>query len=104
MVAADGAPALEGIWRLTPGVGLIEGTLIGPDGPAGPVYGLFLPDGRRYELSEPLYRLAEQLQGRLSVETIADRLSARLGRTLDAPAVTALIESRLAPRGAARHG
>ncbi len=99
------AAGLDGTcWRLAPGVGLLEGTLVGPAGPAGPAYVLVLPDGRRYRVSEPLYRLAELLRGRLSAEEIAARLSARLGRPLSAGEVTRLVEQRLVPYGAACPG
>ena len=89
-------------WPLAPGVGLLEGTQVGPEGVAGPVYALVLPDGRCFQLSEPLYRLAELLRGTWSADEIAARLSQRLGRTASAADVGRLVESKLAPQGIVR--
>src|SRR5581483_5452730 len=66
-------------WRLAPGVSLLQGTLAGGEPAGAHVYALVLPSGRRFQVSEPLFRLAELLQGQLPPEEIAARLSARLG-------------------------
>jgi hypothetical protein len=89
-------------WPLAYGVGLLEGTLVGAVGAGRHAYALVLRDGRRFEVSEPLYRLAELLQGRLSAEEIAARLSARLGRPLSVADVAGLVELKLAPQGVVR--
>ncbi len=89
-------------WPLARGVGLVEGALIGPEGPGGHVYTLVLPDGRRFQVSGPLYRLAELLASTLSAEEVAARLSERLGRSLGAADVAALVETKLAPQGVVR--
>jgi hypothetical protein len=49
-----------------------------------------------------LYRLAELLQGRLSADQVAARLSERLGRSLGASDVATLVETKLAPQGVVR--
>ena len=86
-------------WRLAPGVGLLEGTLAGGE-PAGThVYALVLPSGRRFQVSEPLFRLAELLQSALPAEQIAARLAARLGRPVTVADVAILVSTRLEPRG-----
>jgi hypothetical protein len=95
-------PQAPPAWALAHGVGLIEGTLVGPDGPGGHVFVIVRPDGRRFQVSEPLYRLAELLQGRLSADQIAARLSERLGRSLGASDVATLVETKLAPQGVVR--
>jgi hypothetical protein len=89
-------------WVLAHGVGLIEGALVGSDEPGGHVFVIVRPDGRRFQVSEPLYRLAELLQGRLSADQVAARLSERLGRSLGASDVATLVETKLAPQGVVR--
>jgi hypothetical protein len=84
---------------LAPGVGLLEGTLVGAEPAGAHVYALVLPNGRRFQVSEPLYRLAELLQSHLPPEEIAARLSARLGRPLSAADVASLVATRLQPQG-----
>lgn len=91
-----------GGWRLAPGVGLVEGTLLDGQGPGQHVYTLVLPSGRRFRVAEPLYRLAELLAGQRSPEEVAAALSARLGRSFGVAEVDGLIETRLAPHGAVR--
>lgn len=86
-------------WRLAPGVGLLEGTLAGGEPVNAHVYALVLPSGRRFQVSEPLFRLAELLQSRLPAEQIAARLSARLGRALPVADVATLVATRLEPQG-----
>ncbi|HLH26470.1 MAG TPA: hypothetical protein VK066_28450 [Chloroflexota bacterium] len=86
-------------WRLAPGVSLLAGTLVGGDQSGVQVYALVLPNGQRFQVSEPLYRLAELLRSRLPPEEIAARLSARLGRPLGVAEVASLVATRLAPRG-----
>jgi len=87
-------------WQLAPGVGLMEGTLVGGEGTPGErVYTLVLPNGYRYRVSEALYRLAELLTVERSPAAVAVQLSQRLGRSLRPAAVAALIERKLAARG-----
>ena len=89
-------------WRLAPGVWPVEGTVVG--GTAAPgehAYTLVLPNGRRYQVSESLYRLAELLASGLSLEEVAARLSERLGRPIAAAEVEALVERKLVPQGIA---
>jgi NAD(P)-dependent dehydrogenase (short-subunit alcohol dehydrogenase family) len=76
-----------------------EDTLPGPEPAGAHVYALLLPNGRRFQVSEPLYRLAELLQTRLPAEEIAARLGARLGRSLSVADVAALVATKLAPEG-----
>jgi hypothetical protein len=98
----DTAPSepLASRWRLAPGVGLVEGTLVGGEGTPGErVYALVLPNGYRYRVSEALYRLAELLAGERSVAEVAVHLSQRLGRPLRPAEVAGLIERKLAARG-----
>ena len=95
-------PHAPAAWALAHGVGLIEGALVGSDGPGGHVYVIVRPDGRRFQVSEPLFRLAELLQGRLSADQVAARLSERLGRSLGASDVATLVETKLAPQGVVR--
>jgi hypothetical protein len=89
--------ALE--WQVARGVSLWEGTLAGAEPAGAHVYALLLPNGRRFQVSEPLYRLAELLQTRLPAEEIAARLGARLGRSLSVADVAALVATKLAPEG-----
>ena len=89
-------------WALAHGVGLMEGALVGAEGAGGHAYVIVRPDGRRFQVSEPLYRLAELLQGRLSADKVAARLSERLGRSLTAADVVTLVETKLAPQGVVR--
>jgi hypothetical protein len=87
-------------WRLAAGVWPVEGIAFGaPAADAAHVYTLVRPDGRRFQLSEPLYRLAELLEQRLPLATIAVRLSERLGRSLEPSDVASLIERKLVPWG-----
>ena len=92
----------DGGWALAHGVGLMEGALVGPEGLGGHTYVIVRPDGRRFQVSEPLYHLAELLQGRLSADEVAARLSERLGRSLTASDVVTLVETKLAPQGVVR--
>jgi hypothetical protein len=87
-------------WRLAAGVWPVEGVAFGvPDADAAQVYTLVRPDGRRFQVTEPLYRLAELLEQRLPLATIAVRLSERVGRPLEPSDVATLIERKLAPWG-----
>jgi hypothetical protein len=96
---ADGA----GCWQLTPGVGFLEGTLVGDGAHAGQhAYLLVLPDGRRFNVSRPLYHLARLLAGGASLATAAARLSESMARPIGEQEVEALISRRLAPLGLAR--
>lgn len=104
VVATDPAPTAptpEPCWRLAPGVDLLAGTALSCEQRGRTLYLLVAPSGHRYAVSEPLYRLAELLRRPRSLAEIAAALSARLGRQLDAPAVAALIASKLAARGLA---
>lgn len=92
-------PLALGPWPLAPGVSLQEGTLVGDDCAGAHVYALLLPSGRRFQVSEPLYRLAQLLQTRLPAEEIAARLGARLGRPLSVADVATLVATKLAPQG-----
>ena len=86
-------------WRLAPGVWPVEGTVVG--GTAAPgehAYTLVLPNGRRYQVSEALYRLAELLASGRSLEEVAARLSEWLGRPIAAAEVEALVERKLVPQ------
>jgi hypothetical protein len=95
----DGATGSE--WRLAPGVWLIEGTAVGaPQTIPGHVYTLVRPDGRRFQVSQSLYHLAELIEQELTLATIAQRLSERLGRPLAPRDVATLIEQKLLPWGA----
>ena len=86
-------------WRLASGVWLVEGTAVGAGAAVDEhVYTLVLPDGRRYQVSEPLYRLAELLECRLSLQEVAARLSERLGRPLTVADVAGLVERKLVPQ------
>ncbi|HEY7064644.1 MAG TPA: hypothetical protein VII06_24435 [Chloroflexota bacterium] len=97
---ADAPPAaVPHPWPLARGVGLLEGTLAGAEGPGSHVYALVLPSGRRFQVSEPLYRLAELLRGRLPAEEVAARLGARVGRPLSAADLSTLVATKLAPHG-----
>jgi hypothetical protein len=87
-------------WQLATGVWPVEGTAVGvADADAAHVYTLVRPDGRRFQLTEPLYRLAELLEQRLPLATIAVRLSERVGRRLEPSDVATLIVRKLAPWG-----
>jgi hypothetical protein len=86
-------------WTLVRGVSLLEGTLVGTEQPGTHAYALVLPSGRRLQVTEALYRLAELLQSRLPPEEIAARLAARLGRPLTVGDVAALVDTRLRPQG-----
>jgi hypothetical protein len=86
-------------WPLARGVSLLEGTLVGGEQPGAHVYALVLPSGRRFQVSEALYRLAELLQSRLPPDEIAARLTARLGRRLTVANVAALVDTKLRPQG-----
>jgi hypothetical protein len=86
-------------WQVARGVSLWEGTLAGAEPAGAHVSALLLPNGRRFQVSEPLYRLAELLQTRLPAEEIAARLGARLGRSLSVADVAALVATKLAPEG-----
>jgi hypothetical protein len=91
-------------WRLAPGVGLLEGTLVGGEPEGAHAYALVLPSGRRLQVSEPLYRLAELLQRPLPPEEVAARLSARLDRPLSVADVATLVATRLQPQGVVADG
>jgi hypothetical protein len=80
---------------------LLAGTALSGAQRGHPQYLLVAPSGHRYAVSEPLYRLAELLRRPRPLAEIAATLSTRLGHPLDAPAVAALIESKLAARGLA---
>src|SRR3954466_12315220 len=86
-------------WQLAPGVGLLEGTLAGGEPVSAHIYALVLPSGRRFQVSEPLFRLAELLRSRLPAEQIAARLGARLGRPITVADVATLVATRLEPLG-----
>jgi hypothetical protein len=86
-------------WALARGVGLLEGTRVNAEGAAGQVYALVLPDGRCFEVSEPLYRLAALLQGTWSADEIAARLSEHMGRGVSTDDVARLVEAKLVPQG-----
>ena len=90
---------VEHEWILARGVSLLEGTLVGGEQAGAHVYALVLPSGRRLQVSEALYRLAELLQSRLPPEGVAARLGARLGRPLSVDDVAALVATRLRPQG-----
>ncbi len=100
LAPAEAPPAAEPHpWPLARGVGLLEGTLAGADGAGGHVYALVLPSGRRFQVSEPLYRLAELLRGRLPAAEVAAGLGGRIGRPLSAADVATLVATKLAPHG-----
>jgi hypothetical protein len=85
-------------WGLAAGVWLVEGTAVGAaQGDPAHVFTLVRPDGRRFQVSESLYRLAELLEQRLPLTTIAVRLSEWVGRPLEPSDVATLIERKLAP-------
>ena len=87
-------------WQLATGVWPVEGIAVGvADAEATHVYTLVRADGRRFQLTEPLYRLAELLEQRLPLATIAVRLSERVGRRLEPSDVATLIVQKLAPWG-----
>jgi hypothetical protein len=96
---ASSAPLSAIPWRLAAGVGLLEGTLAGGEPVSTHVYALVLPSGRRFQVSEPLFRLAELLQSRLPAEQIAARLGARLGRSITVADIATLVATRLEPQG-----
>ena len=98
--AAVGGDPME--WQLAPGVWLVEGTAVGTNHDRGQhVYTLVRPDGRRFQVSEALYRLAQALEQRQSLTEIAAHMGAYLARPLSAPDVTKLIHQKLVPWGVA---
>src|SRR5437879_11316724 len=75
---ARAAPAsqdpLGAVWRLAPGVWPQEGRAVAGRAEADErAYTLIMPSGRRFELTEPLYRLAELLEAPRSVPDVAAR-------------------------------
>jgi len=87
-------------WQLATGVWPVEGIVVGvANAEAVHVYTLVRPDGRRFQLTEPLYRLAELLEQRLPLATIAVRLSERVGRRFEPGDVATLIAQKLEPWG-----
>ncbi len=85
-------------WILAPGVWPVEGTAVGiPNGSPAHVYTLVRRDGRRFQVSEPLYRLAELLEARLPLAVVAEKLGERLGRPLGEHQVDRLIREKLVP-------
>ena len=87
-------------WQLATGVWPVQGIALGvANADAAHVYTLVRPDGRRFQLTEPLYRLAELLEQRLPMATIAVRLSERVGRRLEPGDVVTLIAQKLEPWG-----
>ncbi|MGH3850808.1 MAG: hypothetical protein ACRDRT_14085, partial [Pseudonocardiaceae bacterium] len=57
------------------------------------------PDGRMIEISELLYRVAEEFQGSDSITEVANAVSIAVGRRLSDDNVRFLIETKLAPLG-----
>jgi hypothetical protein len=99
---AVGEASVPREWQLAAGVGLVEGTVIGAGQAAGRhAYTVVLPSGRRFEVSESLYRLAELLAGRRTLSEITARLAERLGRPFSEAEVAALVERKLASQGIA---
>ncbi len=95
---AENTPPAGSEWGLAPGVWPVEGFAIGTPRPEpAHVYTLVRPDGRRFQVSESLYRLAELLEARQSLTAIAAELSGRLGRPLGADDVDRLIREKLLP-------
>jgi hypothetical protein len=93
---------LEAVWRLAPGVWPQEGQAVTGRAMADErAYTLIMPSGRRFELTEPLFRLAELLEAPRSVPDVAARLGKRLGRPISAAQVAALIDEKLADHGVA---
>lgn len=64
-----------------------------------PRYNVRRPGGEMVQLTELLYLIAEQLDGRRSLAEIAERVSEGSGRRVTEDNVKALIESNLAPDG-----
>jgi hypothetical protein len=101
---ADGSfqNPLEAVWRLAPGVWPQEGRVAAGRAAADErAYTLIMPSGRRFELTEPLYRLAELLEAPRAVPDVAARLGERLGRPISPAQVAALIDEKLADHGVA---
>src|SRR5262249_5959827 len=102
---AAGAPydPLTAVWRLAPGVWPQEGRVAAGERGATDdrAYTLIMPSGRRFEVPEPLYRLAELLEAPRTVPDVAARLGERLGRPISAAQVASLIDEKLADHGVA---
>jgi hypothetical protein len=102
VAAGSSQDPLEAVWRLAPGVWpqegrVVAGRTVGDDR----AYTLIMPSGRRFELTEPLYRLAELLEAPRAVPDVAARLGERLGRPISAAQVASLIDEKLADHGVA---
>jgi hypothetical protein len=90
------APAEELTPALAPDVRLV-GPLQG-SGFQHPQW-LVMQDGRFIQMTELLYRLAEQLDGRRTLQEVADRLTETTNWNVDTTAVQHLITHKLAPLG-----
>jgi hypothetical protein len=96
--SADDASPQPTEWILAPGVWPVEGTVVGaPGGCPAHSYTLVRRDGRRFQVSEPLYRLAELLEAGHPLAVVAQKLGERLGRSLDERQVARLIREKLVP-------
>jgi putative peptide zinc metalloprotease protein len=94
---ADPRPAVCGALRLADGIELI-GEYRG-SGFQEPKYILRRSDGQLVQLSQLLYLLAADLDGRRDLDQLAARLSDTLGRGLAAEQVAFLLDNRLRPAG-----
>lgn len=64
-----------------------------------PRYNVRRPGGEMVQLTELLYLIAEEIDGKRSLEEIAERVSERVGKTVTADNVKTLVENNLAPDG-----
>lgn len=66
---------------------------------AAKMYLAQLPDGRQFQLSEPMYQLLGCMQEPISIQELAEAFECRTGKTITESTVMQVIEQVLAPRG-----
>ena len=92
--ASDGDLAAPALARGVELLGEYEGS-----GFKEPRYNVRRPGGEMVQLTELLYLIAEEIDGRRSLAEIAERVSERYGRKVSEDNVKTLIENNLAPDG-----